>query len=81
MADRTDYRDPNVTTSRDASSGGMPSWLKWVLVALAIVLALWLILSFFDMDETGGVTTTADPDAVIVEEGAETEILPVVPAE
>lgn len=84
MADNTKYRDPKVTTSADANdkSGGSPSWLKWVLIAIAVLVALWLLMSLLGADDE--VTRVGDPDAVVVQPEGEvvtTETVPVVPVE
>jgi hypothetical protein len=81
MADnRTDYRDPHVSTSKD-TSGGMPSWLKWALIALAVIAAIWIIAALIPSGDEVPVGTTADP--VVIEEGTDTEVetVPVVPAD
>jgi hypothetical protein len=82
MADnRTEYRDPNVTTAKD--SGGMPSWLKWLLIAIVVLAALWLLAPLLlpDDDATLGTAPATDPGAIVVEEGAEVETVPVVPVD
>jgi len=83
MADNTTYRDPSVTTTTDdthsSSSTGNANWLKWALVAFAVLIGLWLLLSLFTADDDGvrvvntendTVAVEPDNDAVEVEEGA-----------
>jgi hypothetical protein len=84
MADnRTDYRDPHVSTSKD-SGGGMPSWLKWALIALAVIAVVWIVAALIPSDNEAAIGTT-EPAVVteepLVTDDVETEIVPVVPAD
>ncbi|TFL18870.1 hypothetical protein [Jannaschia formosa] len=81
MADRTDYRDPNVTTTRDDKSSSSSGWIKWVLIALAVLAALWLLFSLFDTEEEVTTIPATDTDAVVVEEGTDATVVPVTPVD
>jgi hypothetical protein len=76
----TDYRDPKVTTTND-SSGGMPSWLKWVLIAIAVIAVLWLLSALFMPDNDAARVGTTDPDAVILDQQEGDETVTVVPTD
>lgn len=88
MADQTEYRDPKVTTSRDATIAGSPSWIRWALIALAVLAAIWIISALIPsgdgaaVDTTDPAVVTTDPavvDGAVVGDGDATA--PVVPSE
>ena len=85
MTNDPNYREPRVTTTKD-TSGGIPSWLKYLLIALAALLLLWALFELFDNDADVATVPATDTDAVIVETEpatgtTDTETVPVAPVE